>query len=138
VLAVRSATRIIATDGADSPPEAIARFRTQNPTAIRAAVTDTLRAAGLTWADLTAIVAHTPNRLIWDTVAGLCGFDRERIFDRDIARTGHLNSNDVVVHLATAVRTGLLAPGDVAALVSPGFGGTRGCTVIRYDERQNP
>jgi 3-oxoacyl-[acyl-carrier-protein] synthase-3 len=132
VLMARSSTRIVAPDGESSAPEQIARFRAQNPTAIRATISATLEEAGLVWSDLAMIVPHTPNRLIWDAVAALCHFPRERIFDPGLPETGHLNSNDVLVHFASAVRERLFRPADVIALVSPGFGGTRGCTLIRY------
>jgi 3-oxoacyl-[acyl-carrier-protein] synthase III len=131
LLATHSTWHVLAADGVASAPADIARFRAQNPTAIRATIAGALDAADVGWADLAAIVPHTPYRQIWDTVAELCRYPRDRVLDQNIAATGHLNSNDVVVHLNAAVRDGLLRPGDVAALVSPGFGGTRGCTLIR-------
>lgn len=132
LLAARSFTRVVAADGESSAPEQIARFRAENPAAIRAAIGGTLREAGLNWDDLRAIVPHTPNRLIWDTVAVLSDFPRRRILDHELPLTGHLNSNDVLVHFASAASQGLFRESDVIALVSPGFGGTRGCTLIRY------
>ena len=134
VLACRSTWQVLAGDGARSDPADIDRFRAQNPTAIRATIETTLRDGGLDWDSLTAVVPHTPYRAIWDTVATLCRFPRERILDTDLAQTGHLNSNDVAVHFAGALRHGRLRPGDTAALVSPGFGGTRGCTLVRVGE----
>jgi 3-oxoacyl-[acyl-carrier-protein] synthase III len=135
LLAVRSTHHVIASDGAASPREEIERFRAQNPTAIRATIMAALDAADLTLADLTAIVPHTPYRAIWDTVAVLCRFPRNRILDEGLRHTGHLNSNDVLVHFASAVRDERLHAGDVVALVSPGFGGTRGCTIIRCGKK---
>jgi 3-oxoacyl-[acyl-carrier-protein] synthase III len=132
LLAARSFTHVVAPDGECSHPDQIVRFRAQNPAAIRAAIGVTLQEAGLDWSDLAAIVPHTPNRLIWDTVAALCRFPRWRILDHWLPVTGHLNSNDVLVHFASAARRGLFRESDVIALVSPGFGGTRGCTLIRY------
>jgi 3-oxoacyl-[acyl-carrier-protein] synthase-3 len=131
LLAVVSTHHVIAPNGTASGQEEIQRFRAQNPTAIRATITAALNAAGLKWHDLAAIVPHTPYRAIWDTIATLCRFPRARILDDELPNTGHLNSNDVLVHFAAAVRQGRLNPGDVVALVSPGFGGTRGCTLIR-------
>jgi 3-oxoacyl-[acyl-carrier-protein] synthase-3 len=131
ILACRSTWHVLAADGALSDPADIARFRAENPTAIRATITDALTAAGLTWAELSAIVPHTPYPQVWDVIAALCRYPRERILDGGLPRTGHLNSNDVVVHLLDALRAGRLRTGDVVALVSPGFGGTRGCTVLR-------
>lgn len=133
VLASRSFTHVLAADGESSDPERIARFRAQNPAAIRAAIGDTLQESGLAWNDLAAIVPHTPNSLIWDAVAMLSRFPRQRILDQWLPATGHLNSNDVLVHFESAVRQGLFEKSDVIALVSPGFGGTRGCTLIRFD-----
>lgn len=131
ILSTHSTWHVLAAEGVASDPADIARFRAQNPTAIRTTISGALSAADLTWADLTAIVPHTPYRQIWDTIGELCRFPRDRILDDGVADTGHLNSNDVFVHLATAVRTGTLRTGDIAALVSPGFGGSRGCTVVR-------
>lgn len=131
LLAVLSTHHVIAPNGTASSQEEIQRFRAQNPTAIRATITAALDSAGLRWDDLAAIVPHTPYRAIWDTIATLCRFPRARILDDELPHTGHLNSNDVLVHFAAAMRHGRLNAGDVAALVSPGFGGTRGCTLIR-------
>lgn len=130
--AVRSSTHVLASEGAASPAEAIGRFRAENPTAIRELIARTLADAGIGWGELAAIVPHTPYRLIWDTVATLSRFPRERILDDDLPATGHLNGNDVVVHLLSAVRAGRIRSGDVVALVSPGFGGTRGCSLVRW------
>lgn len=131
VIGVHSTWHIVASGGAASDPADIARFRAENPTAIRTTITGALRSAGLGWSDLTAIVPHTPYRRIWDAIAELCRFPREQILDQGIAETGHLNSNDVVHHLAAAIADARLRSGDLAALVSPGFGGTRGCTLVR-------
>lgn len=133
VLSVRSTHRILAADGALSEPEQIERFRAQNPSAIRATVEAALTAAGLGWPDLAAIVPHTPYHQIWDVIASLCRYPREQILDQGLNLTGHLNSNDVLVHLANTARTGRLREGQNVALLSPGFGGTRGCTIIRYE-----
>lgn len=132
LLSVFSTHHILADNGTASSPEQISRFRAQNPSAIRATIDSALNLAGLTRADLTAIVPHTPYRSIWDTISVLCRFPRDRILDEGLPQTGHLNSNDVIVHFASAARDGRLARGDIVALVSPGFGGTRGCTIIRY------
>lgn len=134
ILACCSTWNILAGDGARSHPDDIAQFRNQNPMAIRATLAAALDAAGLNWTHLTAIVPHTPYRQMWDPVAKLCRYPRDRILDDNLSETGHLNSNDVIVHLMAAMRTGKLRNGDIAALVSPGFGGTRGCTVVRIGE----
>lgn len=135
LLGVRSETHVVAALGAASSPADVTRFRAENPTAIRAILENTLADAGFGWEDLAAIIPHTPYGLIWDAVADLCRYPRERILDGQRSETGHLNSNDVLHHLATATQSGDIAHGDIVALVSPGFGGTRGCALLGYDPR---
>ncbi len=131
VLAVANTAHVIASEGTASPEADIGRFRLENPSAIRDVLELALRRASLGWSDLDHVVPHTPYTHIWDAMAVLCGLPRERFLDRYIERTGHLNSNDVLVHYRTASEDGTIAPGQVVALVSPGFGGARGCTVVR-------
>jgi 3-oxoacyl-[acyl-carrier-protein] synthase-3 len=69
--------------------------------------------------------------MIWDIVSELLRFPRSKIMTDYIEDTGHLNSNDSFVHYARAVTDSRLRPGDIALLVNPGFGGTRGCTALR-------
>lgn len=126
-----SDTKVHVWEGEYSSQEAVERFRSANPSMIRAAIEGCLAAAGLGMKDVSLICAHTPNRLIWDSVAALLRVPREMIYDDRIAATGHLNSNDSFVHYLHAIETGLLHPGDIAMLVNPGFGGTRGCTLLR-------
>jgi len=131
ILASFSQTTIYAFEGEASPPEAIAEFRKLNPLNIRYAIEACLSKAGLTLKDINCIVPHTPYSSIWDVMAELLRFPRELILTNYLYDTGHLNSNDVLVHYARGVEEGLIKEGQVALLVSPGFGGTRGCTLIR-------
>jgi 3-oxoacyl-[acyl-carrier-protein] synthase III len=131
VLAVANTAHVIATEGTASPDADIQRFRLENPSAIRAVIELAMARAGISWPDLDVVVPHTPYTHIWDAMAVLCGLPRDRFLDRYIGSTGHLNSNDVLVHYMTACEDGTIAPGQVAALVSPGFGGARGCTLVR-------
>ena len=68
--------------------------------------------------------------MIWDTVAELLRFPRERIMTDYLNETGHLNSNDSFVHYIRAVDEGKIQDGDLVLLINPAFGGTRGCTLI--------
>ena len=131
VLATFTDTDIYAWEGELSPPEAIDRFRTANPLAIRTAILTCVASAGMHLGDLAMIVPHTPNRLIWDAVAALLKMPRNFIRDDGITQTGHLNSNDAFIHYLRFHQAGDLKRGDIALLVNPGFGGTRGCTLMR-------
>jgi 3-oxoacyl-[acyl-carrier-protein] synthase-3 len=131
LLATLSDTKVYAWNGEYSPKEAVERFRSANPSMIRAAIENCLAMADLKVEDVSLICAHTPNRLIWDSVAALLRVPRDRIYDDRVVATGHLNSNDSFVHYLNAIQVGRLHPGDIAVLINAGFGGTRGCTVLR-------
>lgn len=131
VLASYQHTHIMAAQGELSHPDRIAAFRELNPAHIRSAIFACLAQARLSIPDVALFIPHTPYLSIWDTVAHLARIPRDRILTDYIRETGHLNSNDSFVHYERAVREGRLKSGDVALLVNPGFGGTRGCTLIR-------
>jgi len=67
---------------------------------------------------------------MWDPIAKILRFPREKILTEYMEQTGHLNSNDSYVHYIRAVNEGKIKEGDLALLVNPGFGGTRGSTLI--------
>ena len=131
VLASVSECKVIATGGEASLPEDIAQFRSLNPLYIRHAIEMCLLDGGIDLESLSYIVPHTPYTTMWDTIAELLRFPRQNILTDYMSETGHLNSNDSFVHYIRAVREGRICNGDMALLVNPGFGGTRGCTLIR-------
>jgi len=131
VLASVSECEVIATGGEASPPEDIARFRSVNPLYIRHAIETCIKDGEIELDDLSYIVPHTPYTMIWDTIAELLRFPRQKILTDYLSETGHLNSNDSFAHYIRAVREGRILDGEVALLINPGFGGTRGCTLIK-------
>jgi 3-oxoacyl-[acyl-carrier-protein] synthase-3 len=131
ILSSVSETEIIASEGDVSSPEEIDAFRAKNPSLIRHCIENALCAANITMKDVRYIVPHTPYKSIWDSMAMLLKIPREKILDDYIYDTGHLNSNDTFCHYARACREKRLVKNDIAVLVNPGFGGSRGCTVVR-------
>jgi 3-oxoacyl-[acyl-carrier-protein] synthase-3 len=120
-----------ASEGEWSDPTDILRFRERNPLLIRGAIEQCVGQAGYSLRDVAAIIPHTPYLAIWDVIAELLCYPRSQILTDYIAKTGHLSSNDSFVHFHSAQREGRLSPGDLALLINPGFGGARGCTLIR-------
>ncbi len=131
ILASTSDTQVVAYSGALSLPDAVTRFRASNPAAIRSSIERCLDAAGIGIGDVRLVIPHTPNRGLWSAVADIMRLPRERFYIDPIAQTGHMNSNDSFVNYLRAIKEGRLGDGDVALLVNPGFGGTRGCTIMR-------
>jgi len=130
ILACVSNTRIICVQGEASPDEDLALFRQLAPQLTRQTIMECLNKADVTLQDLSYIVPHTPYNAMWDPIAKILRFPREKILTEYMEQTGHLNSNDSYVHYIRAVNEGKIKEGDLALLVNPGFGGTRGSTLI--------
>jgi len=124
-------THIIATNGEDSPSEDIAKFRAANPTFIRNAAESCLDIAGFDLADIDWIVPHTPYKKISQIIGDMLGFPKEKIIMDYLHNTGHLNSNDSFCHYKRACKEGKIGIEQKALLVNPGFGGTRGVTILQ-------
>lgn len=118
--------------GEYTPEDVTREFRKVNFINIRNAMDKCVSDAGLTMQDVKYIVPHSCNKQMWDNVSTITKFPRERILDCYLSETGHLNSNDSFVHYCRAVRDGIIKKGDLCILVNPGFGGTRGCTLLQY------
>jgi 3-oxoacyl-[acyl-carrier-protein] synthase-3 len=129
IVATRLDTVLIASEGENSDAAAIQKYRGTLPLFLRDAYTQCLSEGGLEAVNY--IAPHTSNRGVWDVFAQLTGFDRNLILDENIAQTGHLNSNDSFYHYFTHCESGTILPEQTAMLINPGFGGTRGCTILR-------
>ena len=129
VVATRLDTVLIASEGENSQVDAIQKYRDTLPFFLRDAYKQCLSESGLEAVNY--IAPHTPNRGVWDVFARLTSFERDSILDENIVQTGHLNSNDSFYHYFTHCENGTILPGQTAMLINPGFGGTRGCTILR-------
>ena len=129
IVASRLDTVLIATEGENTDPVLIQKYRDTLPLLLRNAYRDCLSENGLGSVDY--IAPHTPNRDIWDVFSKLVGVDRSLILDDNIYQTGHFNSNDSFYHYFTHCEDGTIKEGKTAMLINTGFGGTRGCTILR-------
>jgi 3-oxoacyl-[acyl-carrier-protein] synthase-3 len=129
VIATHLDTVLIATEGENSDASLIQKYRDSLPLFLRDAYKQCLSESGLEAVNY--IAPHTPNRNVWDVFSKLTGFNRNSILDENIKQTGHLNSNDSFYHYFTHCENGTILPGQSAMLINPGFGGTRGCTILR-------
>lgn len=131
ILSSVTETEIIACEGEMSAQKDIQEFRAKNPSLIRHCIESALDEAKIAVNDVRYIITHTPYHSIWDLMASLLRIPREKILDDYIVDTGHLNSNDSFCHYIRACNEKRLCKDDIAVLINPGFGGSRGCTVIR-------
>ena len=82
--------------------------------------------------DIKYIFPHTPYTQIWDIMAKILDYPRERIWTNYIEETGHLNSNDSFYHYLKAIEQRIVKKDDVVLLLNNGFGGSRGSTILKY------
>jgi 3-oxoacyl-[acyl-carrier-protein] synthase-3 len=129
IIASRLDTVLFAPEGENTDPELIQKYRNTLPLLLRNAYKNCLSENGLEAVDY--IAPHTPNRGVWDVFAKLAGVERSLILDDNIYQTGHLNSNDSFYHYFTHCENETIKPGRTAMLINTGFGGTRGCTILR-------
>lgn len=122
-------TVLFAPEGENSGKDAIQKYRETLPLLLRDAYKNCLSKSGLSAVDF--IAPHTSSREIWDIFAELVHMDRDKILDANIVQTGHFNSNDSFYHYFTHCEDKTIGPGKTAMLINPGFGGTRGCTILR-------
>lgn len=129
VMASQIDTVLYAAEGEGSPSELIAEYRRTLPILLRNSYRRCLKEAGLTSVDY--IAPHTSSKVIWDVFSGAIKIDRRRILDDNIVNTGHFNSNDSFYHYFTRCEDETIRRGQLTMLINPGFGGTRGCTILR-------
>jgi len=135
VAACQLDTVLIASEGEASDPQLIQKYRDTLPLLLRDAYKRCLLKCDRKSVDY--IAPHTPNRKVWDVFAKMADIDRCSILDEDIVQTGHLNSNDSFYHYFTHCEKGIILSGQTTMLINPGFGGTRGCTILRRNQNVN-
>lgn len=133
ILACNVSTTVIASDGENSDPDAIMRFRRSNAPLVAQCIQKCMKKVGLDHVD--HYITHTSNRTFWNLVAPLCHESRTKFLDDNICNTGHMNSHDSFYHYLYWCEQGVIKPGETAMLVNPGFGGTQGCTLIRRNRK---
>jgi 3-oxoacyl-[acyl-carrier-protein] synthase III len=81
-------------------------------------------AAGAGWStdEIDWVIPHNVSRRSWDVLLGLLGIPAERLWCRNIGRTGHTLAGDNFINLADASACGDVRPGQKVMLFSYGYG----------------
>ena len=132
ILKSYSESYVVGYAGENTPEDVTREFRKVNFINIRNAIETCVANAGIKMEEVTYIVPHSCNKQMWDNVSTITKFPRKRILDCYLSQTGHLNSNDSFIHYCRAIHEGIIKKNDICILVNPGFGGTRGCTLLQY------
>ncbi|MGH3466110.1 MAG: 3-oxoacyl-[acyl-carrier-protein] synthase III C-terminal domain-containing protein [Thermocrispum sp.] len=85
-------------------------------------VSQTLRQAGLTAADLGWIVPQNTHRTAWQIMSRSLEVEYERIWQPSLPDNGHAISADNIINLSSLAGSGLLRPGQYVLLVMAGYG----------------
>jgi 3-oxoacyl-[acyl-carrier-protein] synthase III len=124
-------------------PEAIERHRTkirmsdgqavfkQAVVAMAGACQELLDKAGMTGADLDAVIAHQANARIISAVGKRLGIDPAKVFV-DIAEIGNTSAASIPIAMDRAWRAGRLHPGDLVLTTAFGAGMAWGANLLRW------
>ena len=91
------------------------------PTA-RHVMTETVRDAGWSVADVDWVIPHNVSRRSWEILMGLVALPNARLWADNIARDGHTLAGDNFINLRDALDAGAITPGDRLLLFSYGYG----------------
>ena len=104
---------------------------------IEGSVRRALDRAGLSLADVDAVIPHQANERIISAAVRRLGIDPDRVM-LNIATHGNSAAASVPMALSDALGVGLIAPGSIVVQTAFGGGVTWGSTVTRWGERVEP
>lgn len=88
--------------------------------------------AGLVLDDIAVVLPHNVNVISWERLCRAIDFPVERVLLDNIPVTGHCFCADGLINYQTAVRRGLLRPGDHYMMTAVGLGATFSAMVFRH------
>lgn len=113
------------------PPALLARYNEDYTSTLAAVIQEAAHAAGLTMDQVNLILPHNVNRYSWSVIARNLSVPLERVYLKNVPKTGHCFCADPFINLATARAEGAVRPGDTLLMASAGEGGTFGAVVLR-------
>jgi 3-oxoacyl-[acyl-carrier-protein] synthase-3 len=113
-------------------PDLLSRFQHEYPDALAEVIVAAVERAGIRMTDLRAILPHNVNTLSWKRMSKQLGFPLDRIVLDNVPVTGHSFSADAFINYGTAMRRGLLDPGEPYLLAAAGLGATFSAMVLQH------
>jgi 3-oxoacyl-[acyl-carrier-protein] synthase-3 len=113
-------------------PELLARFQHEYPDALAEVILAAVERAGITMADVRVILPHNVNVLSWKRMSKRLRFPLDRVVLDNVPVTGHSFSADAFINYDTAMRRGLLDPGEPYLLAAAGLGATFSAMVLKH------
>ncbi len=97
-----------------------------------AALDEAVRAAGLTWDDVTVVLPHNVNRVSWVRVARILGLPVDRVHLDNVPAQAHSFSADSFINYADVTASGRLRPGDAYVMAASGINTVASAMVFRH------
>jgi 3-oxoacyl-[acyl-carrier-protein] synthase III len=116
------------------PPELGAGFQRDYVPEVARVLHAAADRAGLALQEIALILPHNVNRSSWLRLCQLTGYPADRVFLRNVSRTGHCFCADPFVNYRSACDLGLLQPGDRYLMASVGLGATFAAMVFERQE----
>lgn len=123
-------------DGVRLSPEGLKQFNDTYTANLVAVVREAVAQAELGLGDITMIIPHNVNRLLWLRTADELGVDRRRVYLENIPRYSHTYCSDPFLNLATLRQSGRMRDGRYYLLTAVGLGATYAAMVIEHEEPQ--
>lgn len=118
------------------PPDLQHRYRRAYTPELAAVMVDAVHAADLGLDDIDLVLPHNVNRYSWTATARRLGLPLDRIYLKNVPRTGHCFCADPFMNLFTARAEGTVRPGQHVLMVSAGQGGTFAAAVVETSTGQ--
>lgn len=118
--------------GLDLGEDLESEFREMCITALGEVILTAVKRAGCALDDITLVLPHNVNRLIWTRLSKRLRLDPARMLLVNVAATGHCFAADPFINYRTAVDTGLLRRGDLYAMAALGLGATFSAQVFEH------
>ncbi|TDB45500.1 ketoacyl-ACP synthase III family protein [Photorhabdus luminescens] len=99
---------------------------------LQSVIQDVLRQADITMDEISYIIPHNVNILIWRRAAEFMNIPIEKIFLKNISETAHCFGADMLINLHSLKNSEELHSGDKVLLISAGVGGLFGASLLLY------
>ncbi|HEY2443910.1 MAG TPA: 3-oxoacyl-[acyl-carrier-protein] synthase III C-terminal domain-containing protein [Streptosporangiaceae bacterium] len=119
-------------DGPRLCPEELKRFNDTYTASLTDVIVDAVARAGLEMSDITMIIPHNVNRLLWLRTIDQLGVGRDRIYLDNIPCYSHCYCTDPFLNLVALRDAGQLSEGAYYLLTSVGLGATYAAMVIEH------
>lgn len=119
-------------DGPWMSSELATAFQKLYADALAEVVSEAVRCAGLSMADVSLILPHNVNRLSWLRVLRLLNLDSDQLFLDNLPRLGHCFGSDSFVNLLSAFEQDRLRRGDRYVMTAVGLGATFSAMIFEH------